>query len=299
MTDVTIRLTKQRGDSLGIGFRKLAKPPHCEVSILVENGVAARSGLIHQGDLLLGVNGINVQHLSPSEVGGVLARHSVDSNIALEVRRQVMNGSMNEINKTMDVEPTPNINDSLDMNMNPRTNGHPTIIVEPNSPPVEPNLPPVSPDCVSPVVDGPPEASLPVVGRPRGGNQMGAGKRIRRPNVLAGGALPEIQESVEKNSLSLDVQVPVTHRHSLTPEVKKPVDEVKRMHLRSSKSLDLANLPQWRASGSAQSVTLHNVLDGSEMSDRLHNNGIKVLYFHPWYNCPGMRFLQVCLCGNW
>lgn len=281
MTDLTFHLTKERGQSLGIGFRKLTKPPHCEVSILVENGVAAMSGLIHVGDILLTVNGINVHHLSPNEVGGVLVRHSVDASITLEVRR---NDNMNLSTNSRDrCSLTPDIDSTMDMDSATDTDIDDSDNCTPNGhPEIEVHSPPVSPDCVSPIVDAPvPETSVsPAIGWK--GNQRN-GQRVRRINAMTGCGLPEIQEAAPQakdnlTSHSLNVQAPTVHRHSLTPEaVRKPLEDLKRANLRSSKSLDLANLPQWRAGNSSQqNVTLHNLLDGTEMSDRLYTNGIKV-----------------------
>ena len=284
MTDLTFQLTKKRGESLGIGFRKLTKPPHCEVNVLVENGVAATSGLIHPGDILLSVDGVNVQHLNPNEVGGVLARHSADSStITLEVRRHVANGNMNntstevdsrnEGSLTPDIQPTmdmdSDVDESPDSQAGCTSNGHPTIVVEPHSPP--------APDCVSPIVDAPvPETSA--IGW--NGHQRG-GQRSRKVNImLPQSGLSQIQEATDGDARenvtphSLNVQGQAEHhRHSLTPEaVRKPL-----LNMRNSKSLDLANLPQWRAGkNSQQSITMHNLLDGTEMADRLHTNGIQV-----------------------
>lgn len=231
MSDITVNLYKERGQSLGIGFSKLPHPPFCQVSILVANGVAAECGLISEGDLLLSVNGVNVQHLNPNEVGGVLARHSTDSTITLELRQQMINGNMNDI--TNIEEPIPN--------------GHPQIIVDPIPPPENINTTPT---------------------------KVRHAGRVRR---TAESTLPEIKEDIDKDnnvSNSLDVQPQPVHRHSLTP---KPVEDMNRSSIRSSKSLDLANLPQWRAGTVApQTVTLHNLLNGHEMSDRLHMNACKV-----------------------
>lgn len=280
MTDLTFHLTKKRGESLGIGFRKLTKPPHCEVNVLVENGVAAMSGLICPGDILLSVDGVNVQHLNPNEVGGVLARHSADSStITLEVRRHVANGNMNntstevdsrnEGSLTPDIQPTMDMDSDVDESPESQANGHPTIVVEPHSPP--------APDCVSPIVDAPvPETSA--IGW--NSHHRGGGQRSRKLNMMHNqGALSQIQETTDGDARenvtphSLNVQVEHHRHNSLTPEaVRKPF-----LNLRSSKSLDLANLPQWRAGkGSQQSITMHNLLDGTEMADRLHTSGIQV-----------------------
>lgn len=273
MTDITIELTKNRGDSLGIGFRKLKEPPHCEVSILVSNGVAAKSGLIQEGDLLLSVNGINVEDLSPPEVGGVLARHSADSTITLKIRREVTNGSTSDLDTPEDDDMEGEEEEDEEEGL--MSNGHPTIVVD--------GSPSISPDhvgaSVSPVDDPPEINTVPVTGW-RGG-QRGA-QRVRRSNA---GTLPEIEESSTgfkpPKTLNLNVQQVATKRHSLTPEaVRKPAKEdanINRFAIRSSKSLDLANLPQWRAGTAHHNVTLHNLLDGTELTDRLHSQGIKVI----------------------
>lgn len=260
MSDFTIDLKKNLGESLGIGFRKLTNPPHCEVSRLVEDGVALKSGLIHEGDMLLGINGINVQHLSPSEVGGVLARNSTESVITLELRR--------------DEASDDSTGETIDHKEHPVQNGHPTIVVEAFSPHV-------SPDCITPVSNGSPEINMPLVIGWKG-NRLG---RLRRENPIGGqtGVLPEIQEDKTiPSTMNLNVQVQAVHRHSLTPQsVTKPIEDLDRAGtLRSSKSLDLANLPQWRSGSITKNVTVHNLLDGSEMSDRLHNKGIKVCREH-------------------
>lgn len=265
MTEFTVELIKNRGDSLGIGFRKLAEPPHCEVSILVPNGVAAKSGLVRRGDLLLSVNGINVKGLSPSEVGGVLARHSTDPMIKFEFRREVTNGSNSDVDISDDDLSdiaTPVTPDDEEKQQPPISNGHPTIVVEGDSSSV-------SPDCLSPVSDGPPELNVPPATGWRGG-----GPRLRRQKT----PLPEIQEgSTFSKPLNLNVQQTAVKRHSLTPEVvRKPRDEINKFSIRSSKSLDLANLPQWRSGSSHHNVVLRNLQDGTELTDRLHSHTIKV-----------------------
>lgn len=266
MADLTVELHKDTGDSLGIGFRTLTKPPHCEISILVSDGVAAKSGLVHEGDLLLTVNGINVRGLSPSEVGGVLARHSTDSTITLQLHRDAANGSISDLDATDDLDiDTPDTPEEQE----PIFNGHPTIIVEAVSPPL-------SPEGSTPVTDGPPELNAPPMTGWRGPRQ-------RHNNPIAGILpMPEIQEATDgtnKVASTLIVQAVVSKRHSITPGTdtdRKSAEDVKRNSLRSSKSLDLANLPQWRANTIKSNVTLHNLLDGSEMSDRLHSHAIKV-----------------------
>ena len=241
--DLTVNLKKECEQSLGIGFKRLPRPPHCQVSALVENGVASMSGQIEIGDLLLNINGINVQHLSPGEVGAVLARHSADSTIALEVRRSSANRISNNINSSEDVLP----------------NGYPAINVVSSSPEQALREGGSSPEKnISPVP----------VGK----------RRTRRTNVISGGVGPLTEIPEAEDTLHLPNCSPeISHRHSFTPEAsRKTVEDVKKVSMRSSKSLDLSNLPQWRAGSSAQSVTIHNLLDDTEMTDRLHTKRIKV-----------------------
>ena len=241
MEVVTVNLSKDHGQFLGIGFKKLLKPPFCQVSKLVEHGIAAKSGSVHEGDLLLSVNGINVQHLTPDEVRGVLSRYSGDPNIVLELNR--LKTTENSINGG-DKEPV--------------VNGYPVINIEDHH-------------STNNQVDGSSSSQK----RQKWGN-----RRERRVNIMQpgnGSLLPDISEGVaDKNSLNVIDISEVTERHSLTPEMsRKPLEEFNRASLRTSKSLDLANLPQWRANA-APSITLHNLLDSTEMTDRLHTKGMKV-----------------------
>ena len=99
--DVTVLLEKQPNQTLGIGFKKLSRPPYCQISKLVP-GAATQSGKVCEGDVLLGVNGQNVQHLSPDEVREVLSRYSNDTRLLIELRRvsvdTVPNGVVPSIN---------------------------------------------------------------------------------------------------------------------------------------------------------------------------------------------------------
>lgn len=58
-------------------------------------------------------------------------------------------------------------------------------------------------------------------------------------------------------------------RLSFTPESNSKKEDYPK--LSASKSVDLHNLPQWRRQ-MAQMVSLKNLLDGHEMTDRLHNH---------------------------
>ena len=250
--DVTVNLTKKPGQSLGIGFKKLPKPPHCQVTKMVENGVAVKSGLLHKGDVLLSVNGLNVQHLSPSEVATVIERHNDSCSVALEVRRSLTNG---------------NINDT------PIQNGHPVI-----------NIEHVSPDI--PLTDSSTSSSPDVTFAP-----PNRGIKTRRGMFNATKGLQQIDEASPPN-MPNGLQLPhnqqsQSHRHSLTPEaVRKPVEEMRKNAMRTCKSLDLANLPQWRTGGAAPSIAIHNLLDDHEMSDRLYSKRVAVSFFF---------FLCVCV----
>ncbi len=262
--DIVVQLKKEPGKSLGIGFKKVPKPPYSQVSVLVDDGSAAACGKIQVGDSLLSVNGINVQHLTPGEVGGVLSRHATDANLTIELRRVV---------QTDDGEPA-------------TTNGFPSI-----------NVVPTSPESLSP--DGPsPEPDLPMSSSTSSRrNRLGRVPRVNmyNNNVVVSGSgssgrggggdvLPDIHEGVDdvesKDLLQLNElndHNQLSHRRSLTPEsTRKSLEVVKRVSMRSSKSLDLSNLPQWRSGSGTSNITIHNLIDGTEMSDRLHSKGIKV-----------------------
>lgn len=99
--------------------------------------------------------------------------------------------------------------------------------------------------------------------------------RARRSPVF--GALPGIQEAPTNNCLSPHSINPAlqdmrAQRHSLTPDATR---RVKQMSLKPAKSLDLANLPQWRQHATPL-VPLRNLITETEMHDRLHTQGIKV-----------------------
>ena len=243
-------LTKKPGQSLGIGFKKLPRPPHCQVLKMLESGVADKSGLIHKGDLLLSINGLNVQHLCPSEIASVMERYNDKCNVSLEVRRSYTNGNIMNSNET------------------PLQNGHPIITVEP-----------VSPDRVSPIdSSNSPSPEVPDMDMSATRNRP---SRDRRTMFGMSKGLPQIDERVApncQNGLQPPQAPSQVHRHSLTPEaVRKPMQEFnKKNMMRPCKSLDLANLPQWRSGGGAQTVTIHNLLDDHELTDRLYNKRIQV-----------------------
>lgn len=234
--DLTVHLKKDPGQSLGIGFKSLAKPPHCQVVKMVENGVA--SGLVHKGDLLLSINGLNVQHLNPAEISNVLERFNNKNYLDLEIRRSLANGNL----KTSSTKCSDLVQ-----------NGHPVIYVEPTSPDrisLESDSPSPSPDMFS------------------------TGARPPRTNFLEPKGLPQIEEMTDPKSNGLHLLTadhPISPRHSLTPEAtRKPLDVLRKTKMRSCKSLDLGVLHQWRT-GSMPGMTVHNLLNDSEMTDRLYN----------------------------
>ncbi len=244
--DVTVNLSKNPGQSLGIGFKKLPKPPHCQIIKMLENGVADKSGLLHKGDLLLSVNGLNVQHLSPSEVATVMEQYNDTNELVLEVHRSYSNGSATNMNEMV------------------MQNGHPVINVEP-----------VSPTRVSPIDSS--ASSSPEV--PNIPPATRGGAKEKRKAMGSSRGLPQIDEG-EPPGMNGSLQPPqgsLSHRHSFTPEaVRKPVEDLRKNMMRTCKSLDLANLPQWRTGSGVQSVNIHNLLDDHEMTDRLYNKRINV-----------------------
>lgn len=239
--DISITLNKAPGQSLGIGFKKMPHPPYCQVYKLVCDGAARQSGKVQEGDMLLCVNGHNVQHLTPDEVRKVLSRCTQDTSILLELRRSHI-ATHNGNSGTLSPDEIPN--------------GH----LPSNSSPQSPEIPEVttmSPDT---------SPSL--------------GTRTRRPPVYGG--LPGIQESsspvLNNPHLSPGLQEHHrTQRHSLTPQSRTPevARRINQMSLKPAKSLDLANLPQWRQHSTPQ-VPLRNLITETEMHDRLHTQGIKV-----------------------
>ena len=238
--DITITLYKAPGQTLGIGFKKMPQPPYCQVYKLVGDGAARQSGKVQEGDMLLCVNGHNVQHLTPDEVRKVLSRCAQETSILLELRRPYMS-TQNGNSGTLSPDDIPN--------------GHLPSNLSPQSPEI-PEVATVSPDN-SPLLS-----------------------RTRRPPVYGG--LPGIQESTSP-TLNIPHLSPGlqdhhrTQRHSLTPQSRTPevTRRINQMSLKPAKSLDLANLPQWRQHSTPQ-VPLKNLITETEMHDRLHTQGIKV-----------------------
>ena len=100
--------------------------------------------------------------------------------------------------------------------------------------------------------------------------------RRRRAGVISGLAdrLPDIDESSLLPTGGLHPPQD-KKRYSLTPQTSRKQEQPHRMPIKTAKSLDLSNLPQWRQQA-MQMVPLRNVQDGSELHDRLHNQQIKV-----------------------
>lgn len=232
--DISVSLNKAPGQSLGIGFKKMPHPPFCQVYKLVTDGAARQSGMVHEGDMLLCVNGHSVQNQTPDEVRQVLSRFKNDSKVLLELRRPI---SSQNGNNSMSPDDIPN--------------GHSPMYSSPQSPEI-PEIANLSPET-SPNISS----------------------RSRRKPIS--GPLPGIQETATHNSLmpqgfGANLQDQRAQRHSLTPDVTR---KIKQMSLKPAKSLDLANLPQWRQHATPQ-VPLKNLITETEMHDRLHTQGVKV-----------------------
>lgn len=225
-----VELKRTATQPFGIGFKKTTKPPYCQVSKLSDGGAAMQNGKIHVGDLLLGINGRNVQHVEPEQLKELMTQYKNDLTLILEVRRVNFGTTENQVI------------------MN---GGTPTI----NVGHVSPDLP----DSVSSTSSSPGQSP----------NAQRRGRRSGAPTPT----LPDIEEGKPTElrvSASTDQK-----RHSFTSEVQRKSPEINRLKISKSSSLDLANLPQWRKSTSHM-VNIQNLLDGSEMVDRLHNQEVKV-----------------------
>lgn len=94
-------------------------------------------------------------------------------------------------------------------------------------------------------------------------------KTRRTGAVTQEGKLPQISEYATPSTFP-NLDLPPEKRLSFTPEMTRKMP----MPLAVSKSLDLSNLPQWRQA--SKMVPLQNLLDGTELHDRLHNQEMKV-----------------------
>ena len=210
-----MELTRKEKQPLGIFFRCLPEPPFCQVAKLHDTGAATASGEIHMGDILLNVNGHNVEHLKPEEVKDVLKSCVGETSIRLALRRTLTNGQ-------------------------PVSNG----------------------PSGSPEREGP----APIKPHP-------SPSRTRRSGMAL--TLPGIDEKESSGGGGGRPGPDPHHRLSLTPEIgrKSMVDRKSEMlKLAPSKSVDFQILPQWRQRQTSEMVPIQNLLDGHEMSDRLHNH---------------------------
>ena len=244
--DISVSFNKAPGQSLGIGFKKMPQPPYCQVYKLVGEGAAGQSGKVQEGDMLLCVNGISVQHQTPDEVRQVLSRYTHDPSIQLELRRRSSPSTKQNGNSNSLFSHHPPSQDQLPNGHLPNNN---------NNSSSSSTRSPEIPEIMSPSPDTSPTFST----------------RRRRSPVYSG-----IHESPMLNVPLL--QDPHRQRHSLTttqsrtPEVTRRINQ---MSLKPAKSLDLANLPQWRQHVTQQ-VPLKNLITETDMHDRLHTQGIKV-----------------------
>ncbi len=171
-------------------------------------------------DVVISVNGNNVQESPPSEVRAMLAKIGPGVAVTLGLRRPAINGEME--------------------------NGL-VPMVQTQSPSPEPS---------------------PSQRRRR---------PVRAPAVdgVLGHGLDNIPESH-----SLDIPATADKRHSLTPEMNRKTF-TKPVPLKSSKSLDLSSLPQWRRQ-STQMVHLQNLIDETELTDRLHDRSRELKVRQLW-----------------
>ncbi len=84
--DELIELKRQSGQSFGIGFEDASKPPFCRVNKIVEGGAAQQNGRIRVGDLLLGINGKNLQHVTTAQLKDVMVQYRNENTIIIEIR---------------------------------------------------------------------------------------------------------------------------------------------------------------------------------------------------------------------
>ena len=91
MSEVLVEVKRKvSGLPLGISFKELPSPPHCQIASITEEGVL---GKINEGDILIGINGMSVRNFNPAEVKDILNRYASATTLRLEVRRAIMNGN--------------------------------------------------------------------------------------------------------------------------------------------------------------------------------------------------------------
>lgn len=92
MSDELIELKRQSGQSFGVGFEDTAKPPFCRVNKIVEGGAAQQNGKIRVGDLLLGINGKNLQHITTAQLKDVMVQYRNENTLIIEIRHAALPG---------------------------------------------------------------------------------------------------------------------------------------------------------------------------------------------------------------
>lgn len=176
---------------------------------LARSSLSLSLSQIQVGDVLLSINGKNVEESPPNEVRAMLAEIQSGVPVKLGLRRPAMNGEGN------------------------LENGLPQLVTETPSPDTSPM------------------------------------SRRRRPfRMAAMDGHSGLDNIPETHSLDLPAYS-IDKRHSLTPEMPRKAFS-KPVPIKTSKSLDLSNLPQWRLQVS-QMVPLKNLIDGTELTERLHN----------------------------
>lgn len=101
------------------------------------------------------------------------------------------------------------------------------------------------------------------------------------------GNLPRIEEVSEAQEVSPgnhhstiqmdpNLSSKSVQRHSVPAKTHKPAEELNKNFVRSSKSIELADLTQWRNIGKTPVINLSNKLDNSNMMDHLHSKLNKV-----------------------
>ncbi len=90
MCDELIELKRQSGQPFGVGFEDVAMPPYCRVNDIVEGGAAQQNGRIRVGDLLLGINGKNLQHVTTAKLKDVMVKYRNENTLIIEIRHTTL-----------------------------------------------------------------------------------------------------------------------------------------------------------------------------------------------------------------
>lgn len=83
---IRVKLLKQKKYGLGFLVRKRSRAPHVVVSDLVSHGMAAESGLVQIGDVILKVNDIDFEHLVYEKSVEILKNLPVNAPVVLVLR---------------------------------------------------------------------------------------------------------------------------------------------------------------------------------------------------------------------